>query len=83
MNKHSPSLNNMSSLAGKVAIITGASSGIGAATAVQFAKLGALVAITGRNEDNLRSTAQQCKEQSGAEDQSVLIYSTIFVLDEK
>ena len=57
----------MSSLAGKVAIITGASSGIGAATAVQFAKLGALVAITGRNEDNLRSTAQQCKEQGGAE----------------
>ena len=59
--------NIMSSLAGKVAIITGASSGIGAATAVQFAKLGALLAITGRNEDNLRSTAQQCKEQSGAE----------------
>ena len=57
----------MSSLAGKVAIITGASSGIGAATAVQFAKLGAVVAITGRNVDNLKKTAEQCRERGGAE----------------
>ena len=50
----------MSSLAGKVAIITGASSGIGAATAVHFARQGAVVAITGRNADNLAATARQC-----------------------
>ena len=50
----------MSSLAGKVAIITGASSGIGAATAVHFARQGAAVAITGRNADNLAATARQC-----------------------
>ena len=50
----------MSSLAGKVAIVTGASSGIGAATAVHFARLGAVLAITGRNEENLQDTARRC-----------------------
>lgn len=52
----------MSSLAGKVAIVTGASSGIGAATAVHFARLGAVLAITGRNEENLQDTARRCQE---------------------
>ena len=46
----------MSSLAGKVTIVTGASSGIGAATAVQFARLGAVLAITGRNMENLEAS---------------------------
>ncbi|VDN31644.1 unnamed protein product, partial [Cylicostephanus goldi] len=41
---------------GKVAIITGSSSGIGAATAVLFAKEGAKVTITGRNQDGLMTT---------------------------
>jgi len=50
----------MSSLAGKVAIITGASSGIGAATALHFSKLGAHLAITGRNLQNLEKTGESC-----------------------
>ena len=45
-------------LAGKVAIITGASSGIGAATAVLFSRLGASLALAGRNVDNLKGTAE-------------------------
>jgi len=48
------------SLAGKVAIITGASSGIGAATAVQMASRGAYLAITGRNFQNLQKTEEEC-----------------------
>ena len=52
----------MSSLAGKVAIVTGASSGIGAATAVHLARLGAVLAITGRNVENLQDTAKKCEE---------------------
>lgn len=49
-------------LAGKVAVITGASSGIGAATAVLFSKLGAKLMITGRNSDNLKRTAEECEK---------------------
>ncbi|XP_017463050.1 PREDICTED: uncharacterized oxidoreductase TM_0325-like, partial [Rhagoletis zephyria] len=49
------------SLAGKVVIVTGASSGIGATTAEAFAKHGAKVAITGRNEANLKATEAACK----------------------
>lgn len=51
---------------GKVVIITGASSGIGAAAAVRFASAGATVALVARNADNLRSIASKCKELSAA-----------------
>ena len=47
-------------LKGKVALITGASSGIGAATAVLFARCGAKLALTGRNETNLQRTCDDC-----------------------
>lgn len=50
----------MSSFAGKVVLITGASSGIGEATAVHFAKLGARLALTGRNKANLEKVSEQC-----------------------
>ncbi|XP_071790795.1 3-oxoacyl-[acyl-carrier-protein] reductase FabG-like [Asterias amurensis] len=50
------------SLAGKVAIVTGASSGIGWATSVLFAKLGAKLSVAGRNESNLDKVAKLCKE---------------------
>ncbi|KAI9579235.1 3-oxoacyl-[acyl-carrier-protein] reductase FabG-like [Glossina fuscipes] len=46
--------------AGKVVLITGASSGIGAAAAVKFAKLGAILALNGRNVENLQKVAEQC-----------------------
>lgn len=47
---------------GKVVLVTGASSGIGAATAVQLAKLGASLALTGRNVENLQKTANECNK---------------------
>jgi NAD(P)-dependent dehydrogenase (short-subunit alcohol dehydrogenase family) len=46
--------------ANKVVLITGSSSGIGAATAVEFAKLGARVVINGRNGDKLKAVEQAC-----------------------
>ncbi|XP_063381108.1 uncharacterized oxidoreductase MexAM1_META1p0182-like [Cydia fagiglandana] len=50
------------SFTGKVAIVTGASSGIGAATAVALAKDGAKVVLVARNEIKLSQVAQQCKQ---------------------
>lgn len=47
----------------KVVIITGASSGIGAGAAEYISKLGGKVVITGRNEANLKRTADGCKGQ--------------------
>ena len=49
---------------GKVALVTGSSSGIGAATAVLFARSGAQVVITGTNADKLAIVAQQCQQAS-------------------
>lgn len=43
-------------LKGKTALITGSSSGIGKALAIGFAKLGANLIITGRNEERLNET---------------------------
>lgn len=47
---------NPFSLEGKTILVTGASSGIGRATAVECSKLGATVVITGRNEARLQET---------------------------
>ena len=50
---------------GKVALVTGSSSGIGAEIALQFAQNGASVVITGRNATNLNKIARQIKKVSG------------------
>lgn len=47
---------NPYSLRGKVVLVTGASSGIGRATAIECSRLEATVVITARNENRLRET---------------------------
>jgi len=52
-------------LTGRVAVVTGASSGIGAATARRLAADGAAVALLGRREDRLTELAEQLRPQTG------------------
>lgn len=49
----------------KVVIITGASSGIGEATALKMAKEGAKVVLTARSKDKLKELAKKIKAENG------------------
>lgn len=55
----------MGQLEGKVALITGASSGIGRATAVAFAREGASVSLVARRGEALEELAQQIQADGG------------------
>lgn len=55
----------MGRLDGKVAVITGAASGMGRATAVRFAGEGAAVVIADLNEDGGAAAVRECKENGG------------------
>ncbi|XP_049876415.1 uncharacterized oxidoreductase TM_0325-like [Pectinophora gossypiella] len=51
----------------KVVIVTGSTSGIGAAAALKFANLYAKVVIVGRNEERLKAVKEQVKNAKGIE----------------
>lgn len=51
---------------GKVVIVTGASSGIGRATAILFANKGATVVAVGRNEKELNAAGSSIRSKSGS-----------------
>jgi 3-oxoacyl-[acyl-carrier protein] reductase len=55
----------MESLQGHVALVTGASQGIGRACAVTLAKAGATVALAARNEEKLKQVVEQIEADGG------------------
>ena len=57
--------NDEGQFAGKVAFVTGASSGIGRATALAFAAAGASVVVSAVTEDEVHDTAQLIEQQGG------------------
>lgn len=59
------SKNKRDALSGKVVVITGGSSGIGRATAVQFAAHGCRVVVAARRDEDLEETARLCRAAGG------------------
>ena len=55
----------MASMEGKVALVTGASSGMGRSTAVAFAAAGASVALAARREKELKALAHEIAATGG------------------
>ena len=64
----------MEGYSGKVAVVTGAGSGIGAATALRFAQEGALVVLCGRRIEPLESVAAQIRDAGGREYHGGLVH---------
>jgi 3-oxoacyl-[acyl-carrier protein] reductase len=56
-----------SGLKNKKVLITASSKGLGKATAIEFAKEGATVIITSRNEENIKKAAQEIKDITNRE----------------
>ena len=57
----------------KICLITGATSGIGKAAAVQLAELGATVVLVGRNSEKTSAAVENVKEQTGNQEVYFLI----------
>ena len=60
-----PERGMMAELAGRIALVTGASQGIGRACALELAKAGATVALAARNEGKLAEVAAEIGEVGG------------------
>lgn len=70
------------SFAGKVILLTGGSSGIGAACAEYFAREGALLALVGRNAEKFAKVSEKIKK-SGVEVEPLVILADISVDTER
>lgn len=67
---------------GKTVLITGASSGIGAAAAVLFARHGAQLALVGRNKTNLFETFHKCESQLSSSARKPIVITADLATDD-
>jgi NAD(P)-dependent dehydrogenase (short-subunit alcohol dehydrogenase family) len=58
-------MNNNNTFTGKVALVTGGTSGIGKATAIEFARAGAKVVVSGRREKEGAEVVREIKKLGG------------------
>jgi NAD(P)-dependent dehydrogenase (short-subunit alcohol dehydrogenase family) len=58
-------MNNNNTFTGKVALVTGGTSGIGKATAIEFARAGAKVVVSGRREKEGAGVVREIKKLGG------------------
>ncbi len=72
-----PSLQDLFSLHGEVALVTGAGGGIGQALAQGLAVAGAAVALNGRSEDKLRAVQQAIHDRGGTAEVFPIDLSTL------
>lgn len=63
---------NPYSLENKIILVTGASSGIGRATAIECSKLGATVVVTARNEERLKAVLDELDRNHGQNHQWII-----------
>ncbi|KAI0072034.1 NAD-P-binding protein, partial [Panus rudis PR-1116 ss-1] len=68
--------------AGRVAVITGAASGIGRAAAVEFAKHGMKIALADIREDQLREAAAEVAKVAGGDSNVLAVPTDVSKLDE-
>lgn len=73
----------MGAFEGRVVIVTGASSGIGSATAVAFAKEGAKVVLVGRNLENLQVIERKCRFNDRPVDNLIIVADLLCAQDTK
>jgi NADP-dependent 3-hydroxy acid dehydrogenase YdfG len=72
-------MNRSAAVTGKVVIVTGASSGIGESTALEFARAGAITVLAARRKERLKQLERKIEEMGGT---ALAVPTDLTVLDQ-